>query len=54
MSDPHNDFDKHDTDVAADCPRCGHHTTAIEGRCEECRIHEDDADWSVEAEGPLN
>jgi hypothetical protein len=57
MSDPHNDFDRHDTDVAAVCQRCGHHTTAadiIDGRCEECRIAEDEADWTDEAEGPLN
>jgi hypothetical protein len=39
------------------CPRCQNDTSAsdvIDGRCGECRLHEDDAGWADEAEGPLN
>lgn len=39
------------------CPRCENDTTAsdmIDGRCGECRLHEDEAGWTDEAEGPLN
>ena len=40
-----------------ECPRCGNDTTAddiIGGRCSECRLAEEEADWADEAEGPLN
>lgn len=39
------------------CPRCGNETLSsdcIDGRCGECRLHEDEAEWTDEAEGPLN
>ena len=40
-----------------ECPRCGCHVLehdVIDGRCGECRLHEDEADWIDKAEGPLN
>ena len=40
-----------------ECPRCGNETNAsdiVDGRCGECRLHEDESEWSDEAEGPLN
>ena len=39
------------------CPRCGNDVEPadiIDGRCGECRLHEDEADWPDETEGPLN
>jgi hypothetical protein len=49
-----SDFDEDEND---ECPRCGCETSAndiVDGRCGECRLHEDEADWADEAEGPLN
>lgn len=45
------------TDSDTVCPRCWADTERadiIDGRCGECRLHEDEADWTDEAEGPLN
>jgi hypothetical protein len=42
---------------ASKCPRCGMDVSlfdVIGGRCGECRLAEDEADWADEAEGPLN
>ena len=39
------------------CPRCGLdvlQTDVVDGRCGECRLNEDEADWTDEAKGPLN
>ena len=40
-----------------ECPRCGNEVAPddiVDGRCGECRHHEDIADWEDEADGPLN
>jgi hypothetical protein len=40
------------------CPRCEDDdcepSDIVDGRCGECRLHEDEAGWSDEADGPLN
>ena len=40
-------------DALTECPRCGADSTLtdiIDGRCSECRLHEDEADWADEDE----
>jgi hypothetical protein len=49
--------DDYEDDRDDGCPRCGNDvpdTDIVAGRCGECRLHEDEADWTDEAEGPLN
>jgi hypothetical protein len=42
----------------ARCPRCENEdclpNEIIDGCCAECRLAEEEADWTDEAEGPLN